>query len=109
MIDYATISMIGSKEKNEDAVRAYINQPLAAYGFLVADGLGGHGNGEIASNFVADCIGAAIENTSSIEGSFIDECFDTSQKMLMEEKEFKIMLLLRLFMLVQLLKKFHKI
>ena len=87
MIDYATISMIGSKEKNEDAVRAYINQPLAAYGFLVADGLGGHGNGEIASNFVADCIGAAIENTSSIEGSFIDECFDTSQKMLMEEKE----------------------
>ena len=87
MIEYATNSMIGSKEKNEDAVRAFINQPLAAYGFLVADGLGGHGNGDIASNFVADCVGAAIENAPSVDGTFIDQCFDTSQKLLMEEKE----------------------
>lgn len=86
MIDYATITEIGNKEKNEDSVRAFINQPLSTYGFLVADGLGGHGNGDVASKFVADCIGAAIENTDSFEGDFINVCFDTSQKMLMDEK-----------------------
>lgn len=89
MIDYATISEIGTKEKNEDTVRVFVNQPFSTYGFVVADGLGGHGNGDIASNFVADCVGAAIENTDTFSGEFIDECFDTAQKMLMEEKYLK--------------------
>ena len=63
MIEYSTISDRGEKENNEDAVRVFVNQPLATYGFILADGLGGHGNGDVASNFVADCVGAAIENT----------------------------------------------
>lgn len=86
MIDYATITEIGDKVKNEDAAKVFVNQPLSTYGFIVADGLGGHGNGDVASNFVADCVGAAIENTDSINGEFLDLCFDTAQKMLMEEK-----------------------
>ena len=89
MIEYATVTEIGEKEKNEDAVRVFINQPLATYGFVLADGLGGHGNGDIASNFVADCVGAAIENTDGFGGVFLDQCFDTAQEMLMEEKETK--------------------
>ncbi|MGN1202165.1 MAG: PP2C family protein-serine/threonine phosphatase [Eubacterium sp.] len=89
MIDYATISEIGDKEVNEDSVRVFVNQPYSTYGFVVADGLGGHGNGDIASSFVADCVGAAIENTDTFNGPFIDECFDTAQKMLMEEKYLK--------------------
>ncbi|MCI8371752.1 MAG: serine/threonine-protein phosphatase [Lachnospiraceae bacterium] len=89
MIDYATITKTGEKPSNEDAVRVFINQPLATYGFVLADGLGGHGNGDIASNFVADCIGAAIENTDNVEGKFIDECFQVAQDMLMEEKSLK--------------------
>ena len=47
MIEYATVTEIGEKEKNEDAVRVFINQPLSTYGFVLADGLGGHGNGDI--------------------------------------------------------------
>lgn len=89
MIEYATISEIGEKEKNEDAVRVFINQPLSTYGFVLADGLGGHGNGDVASNFVVDCVGAAIENTDSFGAVFMDECFDTAQEMLMNEKEIK--------------------
>lgn len=89
MIEYATVTEIGEKEKNEDAVRVFINQPLSTYGFVLADGLGGHGNGDIASNFVSDCVGAAIENTDSFGGVFLDQCFDTAQEMLMEEKEIK--------------------
>lgn len=89
MIEYATLSRIGEKEHNEDAVRVFVNQPLATYGFILADGLGGHGNGDVASNFVVDCVGAAIENTDSFGGIFLDECFDTAQEMLMTEKEIK--------------------
>ena len=89
MIEYATITEIGEKDKNEDAVKVFINQPLTTYGFVLADGLGGHGNGDIASNFVCDCVGAAIENTDSFGGVFLDECFDTAQEMLMEEKDLK--------------------
>lgn len=89
MVEYATVTEIGNKEHNEDAVKVYVNQPLFTYGFVLADGLGGYGNGEIASNCVAECMGAAIENTSSIEGIFIDECFDTAQRILMEEKEIR--------------------
>ncbi len=87
MIDYATISEIGEKEKNEDAVRVFINQPLSTYGFVLADGLGGHGNGDVASNFATDCVGAAIENTEGFGGRFLNECFEATQRMLMQEKE----------------------
>lgn len=89
MIEYATVSEIGEKENNEDAVGVFENQPLSTYGFVLADGLGGHGNGDIASRFVVDCVGAAIENTDTFGGVFIDECFDTAQEMLMDEKELK--------------------
>ncbi len=89
MIEYATFSDIGEKENNEDAVKVFVNQPLSTYGFVLADGLGGHGNGDVASNLVVDCVGAAIENTDDFGGIFIDQCFDTAQDMLMEEKEIK--------------------
>ena len=87
MIEYATVTEIGEKEKNEDAVRVFINQPLSTYGFVLADGLGGYGNGDIAADFVTDCVGAAIENTDGFGGVFLDQCFDTAQEMLMKEKE----------------------
>lgn len=89
MIEYATVTETGEKAKNEDAVRVFVNHPLSTYGFVLADGLGGYGNGDIASNFVCDCVGAAIENTDSCSGAFMDQCFDTAQKMLMDEKERK--------------------
>ncbi len=89
MIEYATLSEIGEKENNEDAVGVFTNKSLVAYGFVLADGLGGYGNGDIASRFVVDCVGAAIENTDCINGIFMDECFDTAQEMLMQEKELK--------------------
>lgn len=89
MIDYATLCEIGEKEHNEDAARVCLNKALGTYGFVLADGLGGYGNGDVASNFVVNCVCAAVENTPSIGGVFLDECFDTAQEMLMEEKEMR--------------------
>jgi serine/threonine protein phosphatase PrpC len=87
MIEYAVFTDVGEKEKNEDAVKVFINPSLSTYGFVLADGLGGHGNGEIASNFAVECAGAAIENTDGFSGEFIDQCFGLTQDLLMEEKE----------------------
>lgn len=89
MLEYATVTEIGEKDKNEDTVRVFINQPLSTYGFVLCDGLGGYGNGDIASSFVSECAGAAIENSDGFGGVFLDQCFDTAQEMLMEEKEIR--------------------
>lgn len=87
MVEYATISETGEKENNEDSVKVFINQPLSAYGFVLADGLGGHGHGDIASNFVTECTGAVIDNAKNFDSEILDECFETSQNLLMEEKD----------------------
>jgi serine/threonine protein phosphatase PrpC len=89
MIEYAIYSNTGEKEMNEDSIKVATNKRLSTYGFVLADGLGGHGNGDIASKFVVECAVAAVENTDSVSGIFIDECFATAQEMLMEEKEQK--------------------
>lgn len=86
MIVYASISKPGERPQNEDAIRFFQNRKTFTNAYVLADGLGGHGNGDIASNFVADCIGAAIENMSGPEESFIDQCFDAAQRLLLEEK-----------------------
>lgn len=89
MIDYATYSDVGEKENNEDTVKVFVNPHTSTYGFVLADGLGGHGNGDIASQLVAECVGAILENTAEMTDTFIDDCFTVSQRMLMDEKELK--------------------
>lgn len=86
MIDYAVISEAGDRSANEDAARVSVNRSLRTYGFALADGLGGHGNGDVASNFVVDCCSAMVESVTDIHGQLIDECFETSQRLLVQEK-----------------------
>lgn len=52
----------GGRAQNEDAARWSVRDGGAL--FLVADGLGGHRGGEIASSFVADCVLSAWEETA---------------------------------------------
>ena len=87
MIDYAYVSEIGEKEKNEDSVKVFMNEAISTYGFALADGLGGHGNGDIASKFVLDSVAETVEGAEYFSNVIIDQCFDTAQHKLMEEKE----------------------
>lgn len=87
MIEFASISETGEKPRNEDAVRVISNRGSMAYGFVLADGLGGHGNGDIASNYVCDCVGMAVEMSDAFDGRFLSACFQGAQDMLMLEKE----------------------
>lgn len=52
MITYSYISKIGNREINEDSVICEQNETLSY--FVVADGLGGHGQGEIASGIAIE-------------------------------------------------------
>ena len=47
MVRYKSISRIGSRTVNEDCVG--MHQKGEEYGFFLADGLGGHGKGDLAS------------------------------------------------------------
>ena len=87
MIEYASISEIGDKQQNEDALRIVYNHNCMGYGFLLADGLGGYGNGDVASNFVCDCIGMAVEISDHLNADFLAQCFQVTQDLLMSEKE----------------------
>ena len=55
-IQYATISETGKRQKNEDAFRMVSMADGNRWLAVVCDGMGGHDNGEVASETVADAI-----------------------------------------------------
>lgn len=56
MIKYHAITDIGpTREKNEDAILV-ANNKYGDYLFLIADGMGGHNAGEVASNMVKEIV-----------------------------------------------------
>lgn len=76
MISYAHISQTGDREYNEDSVE--ICKKDKSYAFGLADGLGGHGHGDVASRLAMDAI-QAFDETSDIRQS-LSACFETAQE-----------------------------
>ena len=52
MMRYASITNCGNREVNEDSIGTAQNNGLSL--FVVCDGLGGHGKGDLASSLVRD-------------------------------------------------------
>ena len=52
MLNYFGVSDIGSRNTNEDSIGSFSNGANRC--FVVCDGLGGHGMGDIASKTVVD-------------------------------------------------------
>ena len=84
-IEYAALTEKGGKSVNEDAVRVCESDDGEVYGFALADGLGGHGHGDVASSIVGDCFAAVLENIPRIGPDFLDEAFTTLQNVLTAE------------------------
>ena len=84
MITYSTYTDIGGREINEDSFRVVDLDGKKL--FLVADGLGGHGKGEVASGIVADVIASLFDNNCSIK-NFLEQSVLAAQKILMEEQQ----------------------
>lgn len=77
MIRFSMLSDGGMRANNEDSVGMY--QLGEAYCFALADGLGGHGKGEVASRLAVQ---ASIEEfiSKTPEGTFMDHAFLKAQE-----------------------------
>lgn len=82
MVTYKVISNKGDREINEDS--ATVVEIGGAYCFLLADGLGGHGKGEIASALVVESGKQLFQQYSG--SVFLEDCFSNAQKELLEEQ-----------------------
>lgn len=90
-VQYDTYSDIGSREENEDSLQVIKKIFSGKYVFAVADGLGGHGGGKIASGAVTDLIKEKWSGTvSSGEWrSLLQECNTRVQELQTEKCKMK--------------------
>jgi serine/threonine protein phosphatase PrpC len=64
-ITYSTLSNRGERAINEDFLDVRITEEKKD--FILCDGLGGHGNGDVASRFVVQELKRALEESMSVE------------------------------------------
>lgn len=84
MVSYYLLSNVGDRENNEDNVGMY--QDGTDYCFVLADGLGGHGKGEVASRLAVE---AAVK-TFAVKGAsdgVMDESFQEAQNSILENQK----------------------
>ncbi|MCM1190289.1 MAG: protein phosphatase 2C domain-containing protein [bacterium] len=79
-ITYAISTFPGEREQNEDYAISGKRGDVSC--FAVADGLGGHGRGEVASRLVCE---TAMRRFA--EGGALEELFETAQRELMEKQK----------------------
>lgn len=84
MIQYAVFTNAGGREINEDAIGAYRNGENHC--FILCDGLGGHGMGDIASNLVKEVFEEQFSRTDDMV-NFIGQTFIVAQQILMMEQK----------------------
>lgn len=83
MLEYATISEIGGRQINEDSVGvAHIG---GRYCFIVCDGLGGHGLGDVASQLVRDTFLSELSGKENLR-TYMHRCFVQAQEKLVTEQ-----------------------
>ena len=87
MITYHLLSNQGDRGNNEDNVGMY--QREQEYCFVLADGLGGHGKGELASQLGVE---SAVK-IFAVQGAgqeSMELSFQDAQKMILEKQKHKI-------------------
>ena len=84
-ISYAVITSIGERKTNEDAY-GILELPDKKY-FLVCDGLGGHGDGEVASSFVVETMKQCLAEGLSVADSIMKSQNQLLEKQRQEHKE----------------------
>lgn len=84
-VDFAVLSDKGERLVNEDYVGT------ASFGskhvFVLADGLGGHGKGEVASQLVTEKITEFLTDENAENETFLDDAFWLAQKALLKEQK----------------------
>ncbi|MDO4454744.1 MAG: protein phosphatase 2C domain-containing protein [Eubacteriales bacterium] len=83
MITYAMFSRQGKRENNEDCIR--MKEKKGASVFLLADGLGGHGAGEVASQMTVE-YGARLFEQMEVYDRYLPELFENAQRRLLDRQ-----------------------
>lgn len=84
MVKFAMLSREGSRDNNEDNVGMY--QDGESFCFILADGLGGHGKGEVASQVAVEAVIGKFAAGGWTE-DFLDEAFCAAQEAIVEKQE----------------------
>lgn len=85
MLTYATITNVGGRKINEDAIG--VSKKDDRYCFMLCDGLGSHGKGEVASNLVKDVFLFNFTNSDDKPVNFIKKTFLTAQNELLQKQK----------------------
>ena len=81
-IEFATYTNIGDCRVNEDTVAVIDKGSVKC--FLLADGLGGHGGGDIASAHIASVVESVVNKANALDERLIHQCFVQAQNSLLE-------------------------
>lgn len=85
MFTYSVISDKGDRTVNEDAVGSVTGGKIS--GFIVCDGLGGHGMGDVASSLVVQCFKDELEARDRFDPVLIKEMFEHFNSVLCEKQD----------------------
>ncbi|MDD6327477.1 MAG: protein phosphatase 2C domain-containing protein, partial [Lachnospiraceae bacterium] len=83
MIDFDLLTNQGERDNNEDSVGMIENN--GEYCFVVADGLGGHGFGEVASGLAVKTILESFVE-KGLNGDFLGEAIQKAQNHVLEKQ-----------------------
>lgn len=83
-MDWASITYPGTREVNEDSVGAVETQDIQC--FIVADGLGGHSKGEIASQLAVAAFQKVFQESQEPVRERMEAAFAQAQQDILEEQ-----------------------
>ena len=84
MVSYHLLSNVGDRGNNEDSVGMYQNEE--EFCFALADGLGGHGKGELASSLAVESVVKMFVVNGAGEAS-LDASFREAQVTILEKQK----------------------
>lgn len=81
----AGVSKRGGRAKNEDYIGQAHQDGISCY--VVADGLGGHGSGEIASQMAVKAVLDCFVKSPAVSEQMLKHYFDYAQEVIVQKKE----------------------
>ena len=89
MITYNGISKRGERERNEDAIAVFKRDSDDTCCFVLCDGLGGHGKGDVASALACDAFGDVFAHTYDFfpRAFFMEAIEKANQTILAKQRE----------------------